>query len=50
LHGFTKTTATVEEADKKIGRTRAARHEAQLATKASSKTQSSLPGKEKKRK
>jgi phage-related protein len=28
LHGFTKSTASVEEADKKIGRTRMADHEA----------------------
>lgn len=33
LHGFTKTTSAVEEADKKIGRTRMARHEATLANR-----------------
>jgi len=33
LHGFTKTTASVEEADKKIGRTRMATHEARLEAK-----------------
>jgi phage-related protein len=30
LHGFTKNTASVEEADKKIGRARMGRHEARL--------------------
>ncbi len=48
LHGFTKATAAVEEADKKIGRTRMARHEA-LATKTGSKTETRSPAKEKKR-
>ena len=33
LHGFTKSTAAVEEADKRIGRTRMAKHEARLAGK-----------------
>lgn len=33
LHGFTKDTASVEEADKKIGRSRMARHEASLEAK-----------------
>ena len=47
LHGFTKATAAVEEADKKMGRTRMARHEAQLAAKA--KPQSGSPGKEEKK-
>ena len=49
LHGFTKATATVEEADKKIGRTRMARHEAKLATKTVSKIAAPPPAKEKKR-
>jgi hypothetical protein len=48
LHGFTKATAAVEEADKKIGRTRMARHEA-LAAKTGSKTETRSPAKEKKR-
>ncbi|MHB8304260.1 MAG: type II toxin-antitoxin system RelE/ParE family toxin [Acidobacteriaceae bacterium] len=30
LHGFTKNTASVEEADKRIGRARMSRHEARL--------------------
>jgi phage-related protein len=30
LHGFTKNTASVEEADKKIGRTRMVKHEDRL--------------------
>ncbi len=33
LHGFTKSTASVEEADKKIGRIRMAKHEARLEAK-----------------
>jgi phage-related protein len=33
LHGFTKSTASVEEADKKIGRARMVRHEARLEAK-----------------
>ena len=33
LHGFTKNTASVEEADKKIGRSRMVRHEARLEAK-----------------
>jgi hypothetical protein len=49
LHGFTKATAAVEEADKKIGRTRMARHEAKLATKNISKTVSGPPAKGKRR-
>jgi hypothetical protein len=49
LHGFTKATAAVEEADKKIGRTRMARHEAKLAAKNPSKTVTGPPAKEKKR-
>ncbi len=49
LHGFTKATAAVEEADKKIGRTRMARHEAGLAAKTGSKTETRSPAKEKKR-
>jgi hypothetical protein len=48
LHGFTKATATVEEADKKIGRTRMARHEARLAAKIAPTYQSGMPAKEKK--
>lgn len=31
LHGFTKNSAAVEEADKRIGRSRMAKHEARLA-------------------
>jgi phage-related protein len=34
LHGFTKNTASVEEGDKRIARTRMARHEGRLETKA----------------
>jgi hypothetical protein len=44
LHGFTKATAAVEEVDKKIGRTRMARHELKLATNTISRTQA-RPGK-----
>lgn len=33
LHGFTKNSAAVEEADKRIGRSRMAKHEARLAAK-----------------
>jgi hypothetical protein len=33
LHGFTKSTASVEEADKRIGRARMTRHEARLEAK-----------------
>ena len=33
LHGFTKSTASVEEADKKIGRSRMIKHETRLETK-----------------
>lgn len=36
LHGFTKNTAAVEDADKRIGNRRMARHEARLAAKQSS--------------
>ncbi len=49
LHGFTKATAAVEEADKKIGRTRMARHEAKLAAKNPSKPAAGPPAKEKER-
>jgi len=49
LHGFTKATAAVEEADKKIGRTRMATHEAKLTAKTGSKTETRSPAKEKKR-
>ena len=49
LHGFTKATASVEEADKKIGRTRMTRHETKLATKNLSKPAAGPPAKEKKR-
>ena len=49
LHGFTKATAAVEEADKKIGRSRMARHEAKLAAKSTSKPAVNPPAKEKKR-
>ena len=38
LHGFTKDTPSVEEADKKIGRTRMAKHEARLAVRKPAKT------------
>jgi hypothetical protein len=48
LHGFTKATAAVEEADKKIGRFRMARHEAALAITGRSKHAGS-PAKEKQR-
>lgn len=33
LHGFTKNSAAVEEADKRIGRSRMAKHESRLAAK-----------------
>lgn len=33
LHGFTKNTASVEEADKKMGRSRMSKHEARMETK-----------------
>lgn len=33
LHGFTKNSAAVEEADKRIGRSRLAKHEARLVAK-----------------
>ena len=33
LHGFTKNTASVEEADKRIGRARMARHETRMEAK-----------------
>lgn len=49
LHGFTKATAAVEEADKKIGRARMARHEAKLAIKSLSKPAAGTPPKENKR-
>ncbi len=49
LHGFTKNTAAVEEADKKIGRTRMARHEAKPAAKGPLKPAAGSPAKEKKR-
>ena len=49
LHGFTKATASVEEADKKIGRTRMTRHETKLATKSLSKPAAGPPAEEKKR-
>jgi hypothetical protein len=45
LHGFTKATAAVEEADKKIGRARMAEHEAKI----SSNTETRTRAKEKKR-
>ena len=48
LHGFTKATAAVEEADKKIGRTRMMRHEQRLAAKRSSKSEIRPPAKENK--
>ena len=50
LHGFTKATAAVEEADKKIGRARMATHEAKLAAKSGSRIEIRPPAKEKKRK
>ena len=43
------TCSKVEEADKKIGRTMMARHEAKLAAKSPSKPAAGLPAKEKKR-
>lgn len=49
LHGFTKATATVEEADKKIGRTRMARHEAKPANVNLARPVPGRPVKEKKR-
>jgi len=49
LHGFTKATAAVEEADKKIGRTRMVRHEERLADKNVSKPAAGPAAKEKKR-
>jgi hypothetical protein len=49
LHGFTKATATVEEADKKVGRTRMARHEAMLPNESPSKPAAGPPAKGKKR-
>jgi hypothetical protein len=50
LHGFTKATPAVEEADKKIGRARMARHEARLAAKKSHSKHRARPRtKEKKR-
>jgi hypothetical protein len=48
LHGFTKATAAVEEADKAVGRTRMARHETKLAAKSLSKP-AGPPAKEKRR-
>jgi hypothetical protein len=48
LHGFTKATAAVEEADKRIGRTRMTAHEAKLAAKMGFKTEPRTPAKEKK--
>jgi len=45
LHGFTKATAAVEEADKKIGRTRMATHEAKI----SSNNETRVQAKEKRR-
>jgi hypothetical protein len=38
LHGFTKATATVEEADKKIGRARMASHEAKMEARTAAGT------------
>jgi hypothetical protein len=49
LHGFTKATAAVEEADKKIGRTRMASHEVKLTAKMGSRSEPRTPAKEKKR-
>ncbi len=49
LHGFTKATAAVEETDKKIGRTRMARHEAELSTRNPLEPVAGAPVKEKKR-
>jgi len=48
LHGFTKATAAVEEADKKIGRARMASHEARLAARTGQKTAARTPAKENK--
>lgn len=50
LHGFTKATAAVEEADRKIGQTRMAAHEARVSARNFSKRQTGSPGKEKTRK
>jgi hypothetical protein len=49
LHGFTKATAAVEEADKKIARSRMARHETRLATKSISNRTAGSPSKGKQR-
>ncbi len=38
LHGFTKNTAAVEEADKKVGRARMASHEGSLVARTGQKT------------
>ena len=50
LHGFTKNTAAVEEADKKIGRTRMASHEGRVAARTGPKTTTAPSIKENKRK
>lgn len=49
LHGFTKDTAAVEEADKKIGRVRMASHEAKLSARTRQKTAGPALVKENKR-
>ena len=48
LHGFTKATAAVDEADKNIGLKRMTRHEARLSTRSLSKIESGPGAKEKK--
>lgn len=50
LHGFTKATATVEEADKKIGRARMMHHEAKLVSRTALQTTVRTSVKENKRK
>jgi len=47
LHGFTKDTATVEEADKRIGRDRMAKHEARLQASASARSNAKAKRKKK---
>ncbi len=49
LHGFTKDTAAVEEADKKVGRARMASHESRLAKRTGHKNAARTPAKESKR-
>jgi phage-related protein len=49
LHGFTKTTAAVEESDKKIGRDRMARHNTRTSTSGSIKSAVTQTRKQKRR-